>query len=209
MKKLFSFAMILAILISFIGCNENTKVTDEAIEHNCLNDNNIKSISAIQNSLLVSVKNNFNANKNLNEVDFDNAQVVEYTSVDIKGIIADFKENSNKTFVAYYDEDDNYYGVDFILETSENNGIRTTIMSNNSEIQQLRVKANIETNKIIEVQLLNPDKDYSAFAACVGYAWSACMDDPGCRAICLATFPACWSAIVAGCAVSPIAPSEH
>lgn len=207
MKKLFSFAIVLAILTSFIGCDKKEGVKEEAIEHNCFNDNLVTSTNLISQDLKVSYMNNYNTNKNLQNVDFENATVVEFSNVEIKGIVADFTDNANKTFVSYYDEVEKEFGINFIMEIVDNNKIRTVFIYNENETPELSFKINTVNNRIVGVNFTN-SKTYSEFANCVGSVLSACYEDTGCAVMCTQSFPFCYAAIVAACAAHPITISE-
>lgn len=204
MKKFINFVIVSLIITSFIGCNEKNTIKEESQLQCNLTDNSVKSINSIPENLKESIKSEFNYNKNLENVDFDNASVIEYSNVEIKGIIADFTNNQDKKFITYYDEIENEYSINFIINTNDENNIKTVLISNEYESPELEIKINNETGKILEVNLHN--KGYSEWFACVTGALDACMNNPACAVMCTFSFPACFSAIAAACAVSPIAP---
>jgi len=208
MKKIINFVIVTAILASFIGCNEKNTVKEEVQNHNCLTDNSVKSITQMPENLKLSFTKEFSSNKSLENVDFENANVIEYSNVEIKGIIADFTNNEDKKFITYYDDIEDIYGVNFIINTIDEDNIKTVTVSNENESPELEIKINNETNKLIEVNLSN-NKGYSQWVICVSNALDACMADPSCALMCEFVFPACFSAIAAACAVNPIAPPAH
>jgi len=185
---------------AFTGCEKNENVKVETIDHNCMTDNNIKNIAPLPDSYKDIFEKNYTSNKTLKDVDFNNASFVTYTNSNLKGIISGFKNNGDKTFVAYFDETNKKISMSYILDITESDGIQTVYVYNDNDKPELYFKINLETRKFTEVKVINNEKQYASWADCVGDAISDCMDDSGCAFMCTISAPFCVSAIMIACA---------